>query len=185
MATKLKNMKLKSVDLVKAGANQEAHIRLHKSAESGTTSQEASETPTEAEKNIFKRFLGWLHESLTDFDYEPENPITKGDLPEVDDTANIYKSAIAESVHSILADDSLSAEEKNDMIKKSLDQYHEKMMELVKADFLEDDDDEEDDEDAPTNETGDQGQLLDPDDDDTPEPDYDEIEEVEDSVKKK
>ena len=184
MATKLKNMKLKSVDLVKAGANQEAHIRLHKSAESGTTSQEAPEAPTEAEKNIFKRFLGWLHEGLTDFDYEPENPITKSDDPEIDDTANIYKSAIAESVHSIIADESLSAEEKTDMIEKSLDQYHEKMMELVKADFPEDDD-EEDEEDAPTNETADQEQLLDPDDDDTPDPDFDEIEEVEDSVKKK
>ena len=179
MATKLKNMKLKSVDLVKAGANQEAHIRLHKSAD--TTSQEAPEAPTEAEKNIFKRFLGWLHEGLTDFDYEPENPITKSDDPEIDDTANIYKSAIAESVHSIIADESLSAEEKNDMIEKSLDQYHEKMMELVKADFFEDEDDDE--EDAPANETEDQGQLLDPDDDDTP--DFEEIEEVEDSVKKK
>ena len=184
MATKLKNMKLKSVDLVKAGANQEAHIRLHKSAEFGTTSQEAPEAPTEAEKNIFKRFVGWLHETLTDFDYEPENPITKSDDPEIDDTANIYKSAIAESVHSILSDESLSAEEKSDMIEKSLDQYHEKMMELVKADFPEDDD-EEDEEDAPTNETADQEQLLDPDDDDTPDPDFDEIEEVEDSVKKK
>lgn len=180
MATKLKNMKLKSVDLVKAGANQEAHIRLHKSAD--TTSQEAPEAPTEAEKNIFKRFLGWLNESLTDFDYEPENPITKSDDPEIDDTANIYKSAIAESVHSIIADESLSAEEKTDMIEKSLDQYHEKMMELVKADFFEDDDDEED---TPANETEDQGQLFDPDDDEAPDPDFEEIEEVEDSVKKK
>lgn len=182
MATKLKNMKLKSVDLVKAGANQEAHIRLHKSAD--TTSQEAPEAPTEAEKNIFKRFVGWLHETLTDFDYEPENPITKSDDPEIDDTANIYKSAIAESVHSILSDESLSAEEKSDMIEKSLDQYHEKMMELVKADFPEDDD-EEDEEDTPANETEDQGQLFDPDDDETPDPDFEEIEEVEDSVKKK
>lgn len=133
MATKLKNMKLSSVDLVKAGANQEADICLYKSAETEEPAQEATEAPTEAEKNIFKRFLGWLHESLTDFDYEPESPIEKGD--DIDpnlEPADIYKSAIIESIQSIAADETLSDVEKSDMIEESLTQYHEKMVELAK-----------------------------------------------------
>jgi len=54
MATKLKNMKLTSVDLVKVGANQEADICLYKSAD---------EDPIEAETNIFKRFVNWFLEN--------------------------------------------------------------------------------------------------------------------------
>lgn len=167
MATKLKNMKLTSVDLVKAGANQKADICLHKSA----TPQEAAEATTEAEKNIFKRFIGWLRENRSELDDEPENPIEKGDTPE---PAEIYKSAITESIQSIIADESLSAEEKNDMVAKSLGQYHDKMMELAKAEPHEEPE-------------GEQEQLPDPEDDpeDTDEPEYEDIEEVEDPVKKK
>ena len=53
MATKLKKMKLTSVDLVRAGANQEADICLFKSADP----PEATESPTEAETNIFRKYL--------------------------------------------------------------------------------------------------------------------------------
>ena len=164
MATKLKNMKLTSVDLVKAGANQKADICIHKSA----TPQEAAEATTEAEKNIFKRFIGWLRENRSELDNEPENPIEKGDTPE---TAEIYKSAITESIQSIIADESLSAEEKNDMVEKSLGQYHDKMMELAKAEPHEEPHEEPD---------GEQEQLPDPEDDpeETDEPEYEEIEEV-------
>lgn len=175
MATKLKNMKLTSVDLVKAGANQKADIRLCKSAD-GTTDQE------EAEKGIFKRFLNWLYETTASDEaiagMEDSDPVEKGDDTDIDpDTANIYKSAITESIQSIIADESLSAEEKSDMVEKSLEQYHEKMMELTKAE--------------PSKEEPAQEQIPDPEDDpeddhdDIPEPDYDDIEEVENPVKKK
>lgn len=174
MATKLKNMKLTSVDLVKAGANQKADICLYKSAD-GTTTQE------EAEKGIFKRFLNWLYESTASDEavagMDDDTPIEKGDDPE---TANIYKSAITESIQSIISDESLSTEEKNGMVEKSLEQYHEKMLELVKAAVPEEEEDDE-----PQNVTGEQEQLPDPEDDDIPEPDYDDIEEVENPVKKK
>lgn len=46
MATKLQKMKLTSVDLVRAGANQEADICLFKSLDGGP----AEETPTEPPK---------------------------------------------------------------------------------------------------------------------------------------
>lgn len=125
MATKLKNLRMTSVDLVRNGANQEADICLFKSADPA----ESTETPTERETNIFKRFLNWLRENPAEGENEPENPIEKAD--EQPDLADIYKSAITESLQSIAADDSLSAEEKNDMIAKSLDEYHEAMVDLL------------------------------------------------------
>lgn len=157
MATKLKNMKLTSVDLVKAGANQKADICLYKSAEGATTQEEA-------EKGIFKRFLDWLYEATASDEAVAgmNTPIEKGDDPE---TANIYKSAITESIQSIIADESLSTEEKNDMVEKSLEQYHEKMLELNKAEPRQE---------APEEQNSDPEE----DPDDTPVPDYDEIEEI-------
>lgn len=44
MATKLKKMHLTSVDLVRAGANQEADICLYKSAESETPGKTISKS---------------------------------------------------------------------------------------------------------------------------------------------
>lgn len=161
MATKLKKMRLTSVDLVKAGANQKADIRLYKSADD--PAQEAPDAPTEEEKNIFKRFLSWMHETLTDFDYEPENPIEKSDEPEPE-PADIYKSAITESLQSIMADETLSAEEKNEMIEKSIEQYHEAMLDLVYNDAPEEDEAPEEEEGIPEEESD--------------APDFDTIEEI-------
>lgn len=166
MATKLKNMKLTSVDLVKAGANQEADICLYKSA----SAPGADNSPTEREKNIFKRFLNWLRENPAEDGTEAESPLVK--TAEPTEPADIYKSAITESLQSIIADDSLSAEDKNSMVEKSIEQYHEKMMELFKA-SPEDDDSQEEDYDEYDDD-------LDEDDVDksVPVPEYDEIEEI-------
>lgn len=128
MATKLKNMHLTSVDLVRAGANQEADICLCKS-------EEPTGQPTERETNILKRFIKWLTENPTEAQEGPTAPVEKGDDP-----AEIYKSAITESLQSIAADDSLSAEEKNDMIAKSIDQYHDAMVDLFAVGKSADDD---------------------------------------------
>ena len=121
MATKLKKMKLTSVDLVRAGANQEADICLFKSA----TPPEATEEPTEAETNIFKRFLNWIRENPTEAENEPHSHIEKAD-PQPD-LEYIYKSALAESLQSIMADDTLTEIEKKDMTEESLRQYAEKI----------------------------------------------------------
>ena len=129
MATKLKNMQLTSVDLVRAGANQEADICLYKSADP----VDAAGSPTEGETNIFKRFLSWLRENPTEAASEPQtaqvDDIEKADEPE--DIVDIYKSAITESLQSIVADDSLSAVEKNSMIEKSIGQYHDALVGLL------------------------------------------------------
>lgn len=131
MATKLRNLRMTSVDLVRNGANQKADICLFKSADP----TEDPTTPTTEEKNIFKRFLDWFRENPTDELEEPADPIEKAD--EEPCLVEIYKSAITESLQSIAADDSLSETEKNDMIAKSLDEYHEAMLSLFGFDFEE------------------------------------------------
>lgn len=130
MANKLKNMRLTSVDMVRNGANQEADICLFKSAD-------PTDEPTERETNIFKRFLNWLRENPTEGENEPTAPVEKAD--EQPDLADIYKSAITESLQSIAADDNLTATEKNDMIAKSLEEYHEAMVELLSVEKAEED----------------------------------------------
>lgn len=132
MATKLKKMKLTSVDLVRAGANQEADICLYKSADP----PEATESPTEPEKNIFKRFIHWLRENPTEAASEPPSHIEKGN--ETPDLEFLYKSALAESLHSIMNDHTLNDIEKKDMTEQSLRQYADKIRELERRDEEED-----------------------------------------------
>ena len=130
MANKLKNMRLTSVDMVRNGANQEADICLFKSAD-------PIDEPTERETNILKRFLNRLRENPAEGENEPTAPVEKAD--EQPDLADIYKSAITESLQSIAADDNLTATEKNDMIAKSLEEYHEAMVELLSVEKAEED----------------------------------------------
>lgn len=124
MATKLRNLRMTSVDLVRNGANQKADICLFKSADPTETPTE----PTTEEKNIFKRFIDWFRQNHTETAAEPEEEIEKAD--EEPYLVDIYKSAITESLQSIVADETLSETEKNDMIAKSLDEYHEAMLDL-------------------------------------------------------
>lgn len=130
MATKLKKMKLTSVDLVRAGANQEADICLFKSADP----PEAAESPTEKETNIFKRFIHWLRENPTEAESEPHSHIEKTE--DEPDLEYLYKSVLAESLYSIMTDDTLTDIEKKDMTEESLRQYNDKIREL--EDFDED-----------------------------------------------
>ena len=122
MATLLKDLKLTSVDLVRAGANQEADICLFKSADP-PVAPDAPESPTEPEKNIFKRFIAWLRENPTEAENEPHDPIGKADKEAAD---KIYKSAIIESISSIANDTTLNDDEKLAMVEKSLDQFYKK-----------------------------------------------------------
>lgn len=139
MATKLKDMKLTSVDLVRAGANQEADICLFKSADHIDT-LEPTESPTEPEKNIFKRFIEWLRENPTEAGNEPQNPSEVGKADTFDelnakeeDREKIwrYTSAIATSILSILDDESMVKEEKAKMMQKSVGEFDNAMSELL------------------------------------------------------
>lgn len=125
MATKLKNMKLTSVDLVRAGANQEADICLFKSADH----VEAAEEPSEDEKNIFKRFLDWIRKNATEAENEPQSHAEKQE-ESIDSLKDLYKSALAQSLDSIQKDDHLTDEEKKSMAEMSREQYNRKLKEL-------------------------------------------------------
>lgn len=125
MATKLKNMKLTSVDLVRAGANQEADICLFKSADH----VEAAEEPSEDEKNIFKRFLDWIRKNATEAENEPQSHAEKQE-ESIDSLKDLYKSALAQSLDSIQKDDRLTDAEKKSMSEMSREQYNRKLKEL-------------------------------------------------------
>lgn len=173
MATKLKKMKLTSVDLVRAGANQEADICLYKSADP----QEAAEGPTEDEKNIFKRFLAFIRGTPTKAENEPHSPVVKAEEPA--DIESIYKSALVESIHSIYTDDNLTEIEKKAMAEQSIGQFQERMKETLRNRDDEPDDWDEWDDDDPED-WDDDDPDDDPDDrDDVHEERYDDIEEIE------
>lgn len=144
MATKLKNMRLTSVDLVRAGANQEADICLFKSADTETP-PEATGSPTEPEKNILKRFIAWLEKNPTEAENEPhspqDTPVEKeySTFREVEDEMSYedrmwrYSDALAESIVSIFHDEDLSDEEKFRMMKQSLGEFDEAMVGFFEA----------------------------------------------------
>lgn len=136
MATKLKNLHLTSVDLVRAGANQEADIMLRKS----DTSMEGAEQPTEHERNIFKQFLSWLRKNPTEGSETPSDTIEK-DYSTFDAlNANRenqeklwqYTSSLTESIRTIMDDASLDSAQKLEFMKKSLGQF-DKAMEALFA----------------------------------------------------
>ena len=81
---------------------------------------EGAQTPTEREKNIFKRFLYWLHENPAEGEYEAEESIEKS----ADETVLEYTGALAESIQSIHADDTLNNREKVEMLQKSIEQFN-------------------------------------------------------------
>lgn len=174
MATKLKNMKLTSVDLVRAGANQEADICLFKSAEPPA----GAEPPLEDEKNIFKRFLDWVRKNAAEAENGPHNR-NENQRESTESLEDLYKSALEQSLDSIQKDDSLTDSEKESMSELSREQYNRKLKELHDIEEKEDrmereiDDDRHED---PESETEDEltGEIDDPDDDDR----YDEIDEI-------
>jgi hypothetical protein len=136
MANKLKKMHLTSVDLVRRGANQEADICLYKS----DAPQGGEGSPSEGEKNIFKRFIAWLRENHSEEASELADPneIEKAytTFDQVNDTRESrdllwrYTDALTCSIHSIIEDRDLDKEAKTKMMNQSLEQFSEAMREL-------------------------------------------------------
>lgn len=117
MANKLKKMALTSVDLVRAGANQEANICLFKSADD-------ADQPTEEETGIFKKFLNWLRDN-------PDDTIEKQDPVEHTEMAQYYTACIQKSLESIRDDHNIDEIQKAKMIQESLEQYNAAMNDLI------------------------------------------------------
>lgn len=137
MANKLKNLHLTSVDLVRAGANQEADICLYKSADP----QEGAEQPTEREGNLFKQFLGWLRKNTTEGISEPSDTIEKDystfdtltDNRDKEEKLWKYSSSLTDSIRSIMADTTLDSTQKLNLMKKSLGQFNKAMGPLLES----------------------------------------------------
>ena len=139
MATKLKNMRLTSVDLVRNGANQEADICLFKSADP----EETPAQPTAAEKNIFKRFINWLRENPAEAGGEAVDPETVEKDYTTFDSLNAarenneklwqYTNALTESIRSIQMDQDLDKDQKYQLMAQSLDQFDAAMDKLIEA----------------------------------------------------
>ena len=108
MANKLKNMLLKSVDLVKRGANPDADIKLYKSIDGGP------------EDNI---------QVIMKSDEEIEDMIEKSD-----DLMGEYTKILKDSFTSILNDETLGADEAREMMAKSMMEFNETVVdEIIKT----------------------------------------------------
>lgn len=135
MAKKLKNLHLTSVDLVRMGANQEADICLYKSA------QEAADESAAQERNIFKRFIQWLHESGQDEPGSSTGAVEKDCVTfdqmrsgqENQDKVWRYMDAFSSSLRSIQEDHALDGGQKEKMMRTSLEQFSEAMAGLIGA----------------------------------------------------
>jgi len=114
MANKLKDMELTSVDLCKRGANPMADIKLFKSADS---QEKGGRSMNQNENGLFQRFLSRVEKAVK----EAQNTtITKADS-----AADLHTmtQAVEKSIQSIIADDSLSAVEKSEMMAESLQHF--------------------------------------------------------------
>ena len=126
-ATKLKDMKLTSVDLVKRGANPDADICLYKSAD-GTV-------PTD-DRSILRQMFDLLKSAFST-DEDPES--IEKDAKSFDNIRTKeesreklwrYQDALRASIHSILEDDDLEADKKKQQLNLSLEQYSQAMKSL-------------------------------------------------------
>ena len=125
--TKLKDLKLISVDLVKQGANPDADICLFKSAE------DITKLPDD---RAMKKILSMLKKTFASTDSEEKvikDAITFGQIKnnrEVREKLWQYLSALEESVRSITDDTELDNESKTALFESSLSQFNNTMKEL-------------------------------------------------------
>lgn len=137
MAMKLKDMHLTSVDLVRAGANQEADICFFKSEDPAN----AQDGPTEGETTIFKQFLNWLRKNPTAGTDAPTDTIEKDATTfngvqgkqAVSEDLWKYTDALNTSIRSIFEDQELDETKKLLMMQESLTQFDAAMGGLFKA----------------------------------------------------
>ena len=99
MANKLKKMFLKSVDLVGRGANQEAHIKLHKSADYTDDVSKTDDTVNHHYVDAFNHYVDVLNKSFDSVmqdnelnQYEKDEMLAKS-MQEFNETLDDYISS--------------------------------------------------------------------------------------------
>lgn len=118
--TKLKKMKLNSVDFVRRGANPAAEIALYKSAD-------YSDEQEDYEKQSFLKSIadGIASGIKKAFSFEEETDDTSIDVAKADYDLHLLTDALGESFSSIMKDYVLTPEEKLGMVQKSLSEFNE------------------------------------------------------------
>ena len=132
---KLKEVDFNSVDFVKRGANPDADIALYKSMDGGP----------DYEEPVKKSFISKMGEALAkafassmdDLDLEEEELLKsmygeEAMIQKAEDTLYTYTGALEESFSSIMKDNTLQGEERQEMLLKSLGEF----ADTVKADII-------------------------------------------------
>lgn len=128
--TKLKKMKLNSVDFVRRGANQEAHIALKKSADYDTDDIDEDE-----KQSFFKSLSEGIANAVQKaFGYEEETV----DLAKAEGDITYFTEMLGESFSSIMKDDTLTHDERMGMLQKSMFEFNDTMDDYLSSfDILE------------------------------------------------
>lgn len=119
--TKLKKMNLNSVDFVRRGANPEAHIMLKKSYDDPEENKNVWQSLAESLKKAF----GALNHTEQD---EPELDIQKSA-----DDMQYFTECLSKSYESIMADTTLSIDEKMEMLAKSTNEFTDTMEDYLSS----------------------------------------------------
>ena len=115
--TKLKKMKLNSVDFVRRGANPVADIALKKSYD--------AETEEEQNQSFFKSLRDSIADAIEKAFGKVEDIGDYMDVAKAEQDLTTFTDVLGESFSSIMKDDTLNQEERIGMICKSLSEFNE------------------------------------------------------------
>ena len=125
--TKLRKMKLNSVDFVRNGANQAADIELYKSAD--YVPDDDDEERNSFFKSISDGITNVLKKAFGD-DSDGSEPI---DVAKAESDLTTFTDALGESFSSIMKDDTLDDSERVGMIQKSLSEFNDTLDEYISS----------------------------------------------------
>ena len=110
MAKKLKNVSVNSVDLCKQGANQRAYICLKKSMEGKNV-----DLKTSIIQNVCKELNITIEDICKALGFS---------IQEEESQEQKMKKAMSDSITSILLDENKTAEQKQELLQKSVDEFY-------------------------------------------------------------
>lgn len=114
--TKLKKMKLNSVDFVRRGANPAADIALYKSYD-GVPDEE------DEKQSFFKSLTDSIAGAIKKAFTEEDDSVEYMDVAKAEHDLTTFTDVLGESFSSIMKDDSLSQESRIEMVQKSTSEF--------------------------------------------------------------
>lgn len=121
--TKIKKLKLTSVDMVRRGANQDAYINLYKS-DNAPEDSVTDEIPQSLWKSIKEVVKGFMKQNSDDEQVVKNEPDNDENLKEV------YTSTLNKSLDSIVDDETTTLEKKLELAEQTIGQFTEKYTEM-------------------------------------------------------